>query len=93
MPVVGLHRALRIAADEHLGGCRRCQAEYAALKRVLRLAEAHDLVVVEDDTYAWLAPPHATRVAQLDGELRRRRPERFARVGPGGPPSSTMSRR
>ena len=42
----------------------------AAAHRVLRLAEAHDLVVVEDDTYAWLAPPHATRLAQLDG-LRR----------------------
>ena len=38
--------------------------------RLLRLAEQHDLTVVEDDTYAWLAPPHATRLAQLDG-LRR----------------------
>jgi DNA-binding transcriptional MocR family regulator len=37
---------------------------------VLRLAEAHDLLVVEDDSYGWLAPPHATRMAQLDG-LRR----------------------
>jgi DNA-binding transcriptional MocR family regulator len=35
--------------------------------QVLRLAEAHDLVIVEDDTYAWLASPHATRLAQLDG--------------------------
>jgi DNA-binding transcriptional MocR family regulator len=38
--------------------------------RLLTLAEAHDLTLVEDDTYAWLAPPHATRLAQLDG-LRR----------------------
>ena len=42
----------------------------ASAHRVLRLAEAHDLTIVEDDTYAFLAPPHATRLAQLDG-LRR----------------------
>jgi DNA-binding transcriptional MocR family regulator len=35
--------------------------------RLLRLAEAHDITLVEDDTYAWLAPLHATRLAQLDG--------------------------
>ncbi|MDO9092289.1 MAG: PLP-dependent aminotransferase family protein [Rubrivivax sp.] len=39
----------------------------ATAHRVLQLAEAHDLTIVEDDTYAWLAPPHATRLAQLDG--------------------------
>jgi DNA-binding transcriptional MocR family regulator len=39
----------------------------AAAHQVLRLAETHDLTIVEDDTYAWLAPPHATRLAQLDG--------------------------
>ncbi len=39
----------------------------AAAHQVLRLAEAHDLTIVEDDTYAWLAPPHGTRLAQLDG--------------------------
>ncbi len=38
-----------------------------AAHQVLRLAEAHGLTIVEDDTYAWLAPPHATRLAQLDG--------------------------
>ena len=42
----------------------------AAAHQVLRLAEQHDLTLVEDDTYAWLAPPHATRLAQLDA-LRR----------------------
>ena len=42
----------------------------AAAHQVLRLAELHDLTLVEDDTYAWLAPPHATRLAQLDA-LRR----------------------
>ncbi|MFO1271343.1 MAG: PLP-dependent aminotransferase family protein [Rubrivivax sp.] len=39
----------------------------AVAHRVLQLAEAHDLTIVEDDTYAWMAPPHATRLAQLDG--------------------------
>ena len=39
----------------------------AAAHQLLRLAERHDLLIVEDDTYAWLAPPHATRLAQLDG--------------------------
>jgi DNA-binding transcriptional MocR family regulator len=42
----------------------------ALAHQLLRLAELHDLTIVEDDTYAWLAPPHATRLAQLDG-LRR----------------------
>lgn len=42
----------------------------AAAHQVLKLADAHDLTIVEDDTYAWLAPVHATRLAQLDG-LRR----------------------
>ncbi len=47
-----------------------CSLAPAAAHQVLRLAEAYDLTLVEDDTYAWLAPPHATRLAQLDG-LRR----------------------
>ena len=42
----------------------------ATAHQVLRLAETYDLTVVEDDTYAWLAPTHHTRLAQLDG-LRR----------------------
>ena len=42
----------------------------ATAHQLLRLAEQYDLKIVEDDTYAWLAPPHATRLAQLDG-LRR----------------------
>lgn len=42
----------------------------AAAHRILQLAEAHDLTIVEDDTYAWFAPPHAPRLAALDG-LRR----------------------
>ena len=39
----------------------------AAAHHILKLAEAHDLTIVEDDTYAWLAPPHAPRLAALDG--------------------------
>jgi DNA-binding transcriptional MocR family regulator len=39
----------------------------AAAHQVLKLAEAHDLMIVEDDTYAHLAPPHAPRLAALDG--------------------------
>jgi DNA-binding transcriptional MocR family regulator len=38
----------------------------AVAHQVLRLAEAHALTIVEDDSYSWLAPPHATRMAQLD---------------------------
>jgi DNA-binding transcriptional MocR family regulator len=34
--------------------------------RVLQLAQGHDLHVVEDDTYAHLAPPHLPRIAALD---------------------------
>jgi DNA-binding transcriptional MocR family regulator len=35
--------------------------------RVLKLAQAHDLTIVEDDTYAHLAPAHLPRLAALDG--------------------------
>ena len=38
-----------------------------AAHRVLKLAEAHDFLIVEDDTYAHLAPEHAPRLAALDG--------------------------
>jgi DNA-binding transcriptional MocR family regulator len=34
--------------------------------RVLKLAQAHDLTIVEDDTYAHLAPAHLPRLAALD---------------------------
>jgi len=37
-----------------------------AAHRVLQLAQAHDLHVVEDDTYAHLAPAHLPRMAALD---------------------------
>ncbi len=38
--------------------------------RLLQLAQAHDLHIVEDDTYAHLAPAHLPRLSALDG-LRR----------------------
>ena len=43
-----------------------CSLGAACAHQVLRLAEKLELTIVEDDTYAWLAPPHATRLAQLD---------------------------
>ncbi|MBL0087094.1 MAG: PLP-dependent aminotransferase family protein [Ideonella sp.] len=42
----------------------------ATAHQILTLAEAHDLTIVEDDTYAWLAPQHLPRLSALDG-LRR----------------------
>jgi DNA-binding transcriptional MocR family regulator len=39
----------------------------AMAHQVLQLAERHDLTIVEDDTYAFLGPPQATRLATLDG--------------------------
>jgi DNA-binding transcriptional MocR family regulator len=38
-----------------------------AAHKVLQLAQRHDLLVVEDDTYAHLAAPHLPRMAALDG--------------------------
>ncbi len=35
--------------------------------RLLQLAQAHDFLIAEDDTYAYLAPPHAPRLSALDG--------------------------
>jgi DNA-binding transcriptional MocR family regulator len=39
----------------------------AAAHALLKLADEHDLTLVEDDTYAWLAPEHAPRLCALDG--------------------------
>ncbi|MFT7722791.1 MAG: PLP-dependent aminotransferase family protein [Roseateles sp.] len=38
--------------------------------RLLRLADAHDFHIIEDDSYGFLAPEHQPRLAALDG-LRR----------------------
>ena len=38
----------------------------SAAHQVLRAAQEHDIRIVEDDTYAHLAPPHAPRLAALD---------------------------
>ncbi|MFL6665290.1 MAG: PLP-dependent aminotransferase family protein [Rhizobacter sp.] len=37
-----------------------------AAHRLLKLAQAHDLTIVEDDSYAHLAPAHVPRLAALD---------------------------
>ena len=42
----------------------------AQAHEILKLAEAGDFVIVEDDTYAFLAPNHQARMSALDG-LRR----------------------
>ncbi|MFM2343015.1 MAG: hypothetical protein RLZZ592_2668 [Pseudomonadota bacterium] len=39
----------------------------ACAHQLLQLAQTHDFHVVEDDTYAHLAPAHAPRLAALDG--------------------------
>ncbi|MDE2454185.1 MAG: PLP-dependent aminotransferase family protein, partial [Burkholderiales bacterium] len=64
------HRPRLYATVSVLHNPTGCSLSPAAAHQVLRLAEAHDLTIVEDDTYSWMAPPHATRLAQLDG-LRR----------------------
>ena len=38
----------------------------SAAHQVLRVAQEHDIRIVEDDTYAHLAPAHAPRLAALD---------------------------
>lgn len=42
----------------------------AQAHQILKLADAHDLLIVEDDTYAFLAADHSPRLSALDG-LRR----------------------
>ena len=39
----------------------------AAAHQILRLAERGDFLIVEDDTYAFMAPNHAPRLSALDG--------------------------
>jgi DNA-binding transcriptional MocR family regulator len=39
---------------------------FAAAHEVLKIAEAHDLTIVEDDSYAWLASREAPRLCALD---------------------------
>jgi DNA-binding transcriptional MocR family regulator len=38
----------------------------AAAHEILKLADAHDFSIVEDDTYAWLAPAQSPRLSALD---------------------------
>ncbi|NDY92399.1 aminotransferase-like domain-containing protein [Ideonella livida] len=51
-----------------------------AAHQVLKLAEAHDFRVVEDDTYAHLAPAHLPRLTALDGLQRTLYVSGFAKI-------------
>ena len=44
--------------------------DLATAHRLLRLADAHDFFIVEDDSYGFLAPEHQPRLATLDGMQR-----------------------
>lgn len=68
--LAALHRPKLYVTVSVLHNPTGCSLPLAAAHQVLRLAEAQDFAIVEDDTYAWLAPNHAPRLAALDG-LRR----------------------
>jgi DNA-binding transcriptional MocR family regulator len=61
------HRPRLYATVSVLHNPTGCSLPLAAAHQVLKLAEAHDLMIVEDDTYAHFAPAHAPRLAALDG--------------------------
>jgi DNA-binding transcriptional MocR family regulator len=61
------HRPRLYATVSVLHNPTGCSLSLAAAHQVLKLAEAHDLLIVEDDTYSHLAPSHAPRLAALDG--------------------------
>ncbi|WP_427914524.1 PLP-dependent aminotransferase family protein [Ramlibacter sp. MMS24-I3-19] len=48
--------------------------------RMLQLANQHDFVIVEDDTYSHIAPEHATRLCALDGLQRTIHVSGFAKI-------------
>ncbi|MCM2251108.1 MAG: PLP-dependent aminotransferase family protein [Ramlibacter sp.] len=48
--------------------------------RVLQLANQHDFIIVEDDTYSHIAPEHATRMCALDGLQRTIHVGGFAKI-------------
>jgi DNA-binding transcriptional MocR family regulator len=48
--------------------------------RVLQLANKHDFLIVEDDTYSHIAPEHATRLCALDGLQRTIHVSGFAKI-------------
>jgi DNA-binding transcriptional MocR family regulator len=61
------HRPRLYATVSVLHNPTGCSLPLAAAHQVLLLAERHGLHIVEDDTYAHLAPAHAPRLAALDG--------------------------
>jgi len=52
----------------------------ASAHRVLQLAQQHGFYVVEDDTYGYIAPEHATRMSVLDGLQRTIYVSGFAKI-------------
>lgn len=48
--------------------------------RLLQLANQHDFLIVEDDTYSHIAPEHATRLSVLDGLQRTIYVSGFAKI-------------
>ncbi|MGZ5181613.1 MAG: aminotransferase-like domain-containing protein, partial [Ramlibacter sp.] len=48
--------------------------------RMLQLANRHDFLIVEDDTYSHIAPEHATRLCALDGLQRTIHVSGFAKI-------------
>ncbi len=61
------HRPRLYATVSVLHNPTGCSLPLAAAHQVLKLAEAHDVLIVEDDTYVHLAPAHAPRLSALDG--------------------------
>lgn len=61
------HRPRLYATVSVLHNPTGCSLPLAAAHQVLKLAEAHDLLIVEDDTYTHFAPAHAPRLSALDG--------------------------
>ena len=61
------HRPRLYATVSVLHNPTGCSLPLAAAHQVLKLAEAHDLLIVEDDTYTHFAPSHAPRLSALDG--------------------------
>ena len=64
------HRPKAFFTHSVLHNPTACNLTPATAFRILQLAEKHNCLIVEDDTYADLYPGNATRLAQLD-QLRR----------------------
>ncbi len=65
--LVEAHRPRMYVTVSVLHNPTGCSLPLAAAHQVLKLAEAHDFWILEDDSYGHLAPPHLPRMAALDG--------------------------